>query len=90
MDFAGHHDRKRRPHGWTAIGFALGDVEQAGPQDIPILKRAEMPLLNTPRDEGGEALYGWYRGWHGSFNADAPKPKQTWLPPWRRLRTFIP
>jgi purine nucleosidase len=38
--------------------------------------------LNTAREqELREALYGSYVGWHGSFNPDAPNPKQTWAPP---------
>jgi inosine-uridine nucleoside N-ribohydrolase len=65
-----------------ATVFALWGVEQAGRPDVPVIKGAEMPLINTPREqELREALYGSYVGWHGSFNPDAPNPKQTWAPP---------
>lgn len=65
-----------------ATVFALWGLEQAGRPDVPIIKGAEMPLINTPREqELREALYGSYVGWHGSFNPDAPKPNQTWAPP---------
>lgn len=65
-----------------ATVFALWGVEQAGRPDVPVIKGAEMPLLNTPREqELREALYGSYFEWHGSFNPDAPKPSETWPPP---------
>jgi purine nucleosidase len=65
-----------------ATVFALWAVEQAGRPEVPVIKGAEMPLLNTAREqELREALYGSYVGWHGSFNPDAPNPKQTWAPP---------
>jgi purine nucleosidase len=65
-----------------ATVFALWGVEQAGRSDVPVIKGAEMPLLNTPREqELREALFGSYVGWHGSFNPDAPNAKQTWAPP---------
>ena len=65
-----------------ATVFALWGEEQAGRSDVPVIKGAEMPLLNTPREqELRESLYGSYVGWHGSFNPDAPNPKQTWAPP---------
>jgi purine nucleosidase len=62
--------------------FALWAVEQAGRPDVPVIKGAEQPLLNTQREqELREAMYGSYVGWHGSFNPDAPKPSETWMPP---------
>ncbi len=65
-----------------ATVFALWSIEQAGRPDVPVIKGAEMPLLNTPREqELREALYGSLVGWHGSFNPDAPDPKRTWAPP---------
>src|SRR6476646_487122 len=65
-----------------ATVFALWGEEQAGRSDVPVIKGAEMPLINTPREqELREARYGSYVGSHGSFNPDAPKPKQTWPPP---------
>ena len=65
-----------------ATVFALWAVEQAGRAEVPVIKGAEMPLLNTPREqELRESLYGSYVGWHGSFNPDAPPPKQIWPPP---------
>jgi inosine-uridine nucleoside N-ribohydrolase len=65
-----------------ATVFALWSLEQAGRPDVPVIKGAEMPLVNTPREqELREALYGSYVGWHGSFNPDAPDPKHTWPPP---------
>jgi purine nucleosidase len=65
-----------------ATAFALWAVEQAGRPEVPVYKGAEMPLLNTPREqELRESLYGSLIGWHGSFNPDAPDPKRTWAPP---------
>ncbi|MFZ0200759.1 MAG: nucleoside hydrolase [Candidatus Sulfotelmatobacter sp.] len=65
-----------------ATVFALWATELAGRTDVPVIAGAEMPLLNTPREqEAREALYGSYIGWHGSFNPDAPPPTQTWPPP---------
>ncbi|MBZ5720213.1 MAG: nucleoside hydrolase [Acidobacteriia bacterium] len=65
-----------------ATVFALWATEQAGRTDVPVIKGAERPLVNTKRDtELREALYGSYVEWHGSFNPDAPKPSETWAPP---------
>ena len=65
-----------------ATVFALWATEQAGRTDVPVIKGAENPLVNTPREvELREALYGSYVGWHGSFNPDAPKASETWAPP---------
>jgi purine nucleosidase len=65
-----------------ATVFALWAVEQAGRPEVPVIKGAEMPLLNTPREqELREQLYGSYIEWHGSFNPDAPKPGEIWPPP---------
>ena len=65
-----------------ATVFALWATEQAGRTDVPVIKGAERPLVNTKRDaELREALYGPYVQWHGSFNPDAPEPDQTWAPP---------
>ena len=62
--------------------FALWATQQAGRTDVPVFKGAEKPLVNTAREqELREALYGSYVGWHGSFNPDAPKPNETWVPP---------
>jgi len=62
--------------------FALWATEQAGRIDVPVIKGAEQPLINTQREqELREALYGSFVGWHGSFNPDAPKPSRTWEPP---------
>ena len=56
-----------------ATVFALWATEQAGRTDVPVIKGAENPLVNTPREvELREALHGSYVGWHGSFNPDAP------------------
>jgi len=66
----------------SATIFALWAVEQTGRTDVPIVKGAEEPLVNTPREqEAREALYGSYLGWHGSFNPDAPNAKLIWMPP---------
>jgi inosine-uridine nucleoside N-ribohydrolase len=65
-----------------ATVFALWATEQAGRPEVPVIKGAEMPLLNNSREqELREALYGSYVGWHGSLNPDAPDPKVTWAPP---------
>jgi len=65
-----------------ATVFALWATEQAGRLDVPVYKGAEMPLLNTPREqELREAMYGSLIGWHGSFNPDAPDRNRTWAPP---------
>jgi purine nucleosidase len=65
-----------------ATVFALWATEQTHRSDVPVIKGAELPLVNTPREqEAREALYGSYVGWHGSFNPDAPGAKQTWDPP---------
>jgi inosine-uridine nucleoside N-ribohydrolase len=65
-----------------ATVFALWAAEQAGRSEVPVIKGAEMPLINTPREqEIREQLYGSMIGWHGSFNPDAPKPSFTWAPP---------
>ena len=68
--------------GGTCDGFCALATEITSRTDVPVIKGAEMPLLNTPREqELREALYGSYIGWHGSFNPDAPKPNETWAPP---------
>jgi purine nucleosidase len=65
-----------------ATVFALWATEITQRTDVPVIKGAEMPLLNTPREqELREQLYGSYVGWHGSFNPDAPKSNVTWPPP---------
>ena len=65
-----------------ATVFALWATEQAGRTDVPVVKGAERPLLNTRRElELREALYGSFPSWHGSFNPDAPSPERTWAPP---------
>ena len=65
-----------------ATVFALWATEITSRTDVPVIKGAEMPLVNTPREqELREALFGSYIGWHGSFNPDAPKPRETWAPP---------
>jgi purine nucleosidase len=65
-----------------ATVFALWATEITKRTDVSVIKGAEMPLLNSPREqELREQLYGSYIGWHGSFNPDAPKPSFTWPPP---------
>ena len=65
-----------------ATVFALWATEITQRPDVPVIKGAELPLLNTQREqEAREKLYGSYIGWHGSLNPDAPDPKQTWPPP---------
>lgn len=65
-----------------ATVFALWATELTNRPDVPVIAGAEMPLINTPRDqEAREALYGSYLGWHGSFNPDAPSPATIWAPP---------
>src|SRR5271155_3443050 len=65
-----------------ATVFALWATEITGRTDVPVIKGAENPLVNSQREaELREALYGSYVGWHGSFNPDAPKPSEIWPPP---------
>lgn len=65
-----------------ATVFALWATEITKRTDVPVIKGAELPLLNTQREqEAREKVYGSYLGWHGSFNPDAPDPKETWAPP---------
>lgn len=65
-----------------ATVFALWATEITKRPDVPVIKGAELPLINTQREqEAREKVYGSYLGWHGSFNPDAPDPKETWAPP---------
>ena len=65
-----------------ATVFALWATEQAGRTDVPVVKGAERPLVNTRREQDlREALYGSFPNWHGCFNPDAPDPSRTWAPP---------
>ena len=65
-----------------ATVFALWSTEITNRNDVPVIKGAEQPLINSKREqEAREKLYGSYLGWHGSFNPDAPDPKETWAPP---------
>jgi inosine-uridine nucleoside N-ribohydrolase len=65
-----------------ATVFALHAVELTGRTDVPVIKGAEHPLLNTRREqELREALYGSHPNWHGAFNPDTPPPDRTWPPP---------
>ena len=65
-----------------ATVFALWSTEITNRMDVPVIKGAEQPLINSKREqEAREKLYGSYLGWHGSFNPDAPDPKETWAPP---------
>ncbi len=65
-----------------ATVFALHALELTGRRDVPVVKGAERPLLNSAREqELREALYGSYPGWHGSLNPDTPAPSRTWAPP---------
>ena len=65
-----------------ATVFALWATEITNRTDVPVIKGAELPLINSRREqEAREKLYGSYIGWHGSFNPDAPDPKETWAPP---------
>ncbi len=65
-----------------ATTFALWSTEITGRPDVPVIKGAEQPLINSQREqEVREKLFGSYLAWHGSFNPDAPSPKETWAPP---------
>jgi purine nucleosidase len=65
-----------------ATVFALWATELTGRTDVPVVKGAENPLVNSKAEvERREALYGSNIGWHGSFNPDAPPAKETWAPP---------
>lgn len=62
--------------------FALWATELTGRTDVPVVKGAENPLVNSKAEvERREALYGSNIGWHGSFNPDAPPANETWAPP---------
>jgi purine nucleosidase len=51
-----------------ATVFALWATEITKRTDVPVIKGAELPLLNTQREqEAREKMYGSYLGWHGSF-----------------------
>jgi purine nucleosidase len=65
-----------------ATVFALWATELTGRTDVPVVKGAENPSVNSKHEvERREALYGSSVAWHGSFNPDAPKPSETWPPP---------
>jgi inosine-uridine nucleoside N-ribohydrolase len=65
-----------------ATVFALYATELTGRTDVPVIKGAERPLLNSAREvELREALFGSNTGWHGSLNPDTPPPSYTWAPP---------
>src|ERR1700730_12194763 len=65
-----------------ATVFALWATEITGRTDVPVVKGAENPLVNSKHEvELREALYGSIVGWRGSFNPDAPPPNETWAPP---------
>jgi inosine-uridine nucleoside N-ribohydrolase len=69
---------------WMEPGtvFALHALELAGRSEVPVVKGADRPLVNTRREqELREALYGSHPTWHGAFNPDAPPPERTWAPP---------
>jgi inosine-uridine nucleoside N-ribohydrolase len=62
--------------------FALYALELTDRADVPVVKGAALPLLNSAAEqEGREALYGSHATWHGAFNPDAPGPTRTWEPP---------
>ena len=76
---------------WVRPGtvFALHALEITGRTEVPVVRGAEMPLLNTAvEQEGREALFGSHPTWHGAFNPDAPPPARTWKPPggWPRIQ----
>jgi inosine-uridine nucleoside N-ribohydrolase len=65
-----------------ATVFALYALELTGRTDVPVVKGARMPLVNTAREqELREALYGSHATWHGAFNPDTPPPTRVWPPP---------
>ena len=65
-----------------ATVFALWATELTGRTDVPVVKGAENPLVNSKLEvQRREALYGSIVGWHGSFNPDAPEPGEIWAPP---------
>jgi len=65
-----------------ATVFALWATELTGRRDVPVIKGAEQPLLNSAREvELREALFGSNTGWHGSLNPDTPPASFTWAPP---------
>jgi purine nucleosidase len=65
-----------------ATVFALWATELTGRTDVPVVKGAENPLVNSKGAvERREVLYGSNLVWQGSFNPDAPPPSETWAPP---------
>jgi purine nucleosidase len=65
-----------------ATVFALWATELTGRTDVPVVKGAENPLVNSKAEvERRKSLYGSNIGWHGSFNPDAPPANETWAPP---------
>jgi inosine-uridine nucleoside N-ribohydrolase len=65
-----------------ATVFALYALELTGRTEVPVVKGARMPLVNSGREqELREALYGSHATWHGAFNPDTPPPTAIWPPP---------
>lgn len=66
----------------AATVFALHALEVTGRTEVPVVKGARMPLVNTRREqELREALYGSHPNWKGAFNPDTPPPTHVWPPP---------
>lgn len=62
--------------------FALYALELTGRTEVPVVRGAERPLLNSAAEqEAREGLYGSHPSWHGAFNPDAPPPEFVWQPP---------
>lgn len=65
-----------------ATVFTLHAVELTGRTDVPVIKGAAHPLLNSRREvELRDARYGSHHTWRGVYNPDTPSPDHTWEPP---------
>ena len=61
-----------------ATVFTLHALELTGRTDVPVIKGAERPLLNSRRLlELRDELYGSHHTWRGVYNPDTPPPDET-------------
>ncbi len=66
----------------SATVFTLHALELTGRTEVPVVKGAVHPLINSRRElEARDALYGSHHTWRGAYNPDTPPPDHTWEPP---------